>query len=816
MIRNYLKIAIRNLKRQKGYALINILGLAIGLTSCMIILLYVFHELSYDTYNQKADRIYRVATNIDFSGNHINLAESSDLLGPTLQKNYASVQAATRFRTTGSRLIKKGNSNIKENRIAYADSTLLEVFTLPMLYGDPATALTEPHTVVITKSMAEKYFGKVDVVGKSLLFNDKQNYKITGVIKDIPENSHFHFDFILSMITNPNSRNQNWFSNNYYTYILLKKGVKASRFSPVFTSLKKTYIEPKLMQVLGVNFKQFKAAGNKYQLYLQPLTKIHLYSHLRDEIEPNGNILYIYIFSGLALFILVLACINFMNLATARSARRAREVGIRKTLGSMRSQLGMQFFTESVLLSLLSFLLAIIITELILPFFSWIAGFHINLTEIFEPAVLITILGIVILTGIFAGSYPALMLSSFQPVQVLKGTFRERSKHGLFRHALVVFQFTISIVIITGLLVINKQLNYIQQRSPGFNKEHVIIINDANALGSSIKSFKQDMLNYPFIKNATATSYLPVYGYDMSDDTYWPGNQPVTQKNAVDMQHWLVDLDYVKTMGMKIIQGRNFMKGMKTDSDAVILNQAAAASFGFKKPIGKEIKEFMNSPDGTINKNNMKSYKIIGVVKNFNYRSMHQKIGPLALFLSSGNYAEAIAFRVTSGSPTKALAQIRASWEKYAPGQPFSYTFMNQRFNEFYRADMRVKDLMSAFSLLAIFIACLGLLGLSAYSVERRTKEIGIRKVLGAGIGSIIRLISGEFLKLVIISFLLAVPIAWFIMRIWLRDFAYRTDIGSVVFIMAGILSLLVALATVSWQAIRAALLDPVKSLRNE
>ena len=816
MLKNYLKIISRNLWRQKGYTLINILGLAVGLSSCIIILLYVFHEFSYDRFNKKANRIYRVAANIDFSGNHYNLPETPALMGPTLQKNYASIESAVRIRVTGSQMVRKGNSNVRENRVAYADSTLFKVFTLPMLYGNPSKALTAPHSVVITKSIAKKYFGKTDVVGKTLLFNDKQEYKITGVIKDIPETSHFHFDFLLSMSSFSHSRNRNWLSNNFYTYLLLKKGVPASRLRSIFASLKKTYIEPELKHVLGVNFKQFKAAGNKYQLYPQPLLKIHLHSHLQGEIEPNGNILYIYIFSGLAFFILILACINFMNLTTARSARRAREVGIRKTLGGRRSQLSLQFFAESILLSFLSFLFAIVITEFTLPFFSRIAGFHIRLSRLFDLVVLFTIMGIVLVTGIIAGSYPALRLSAFQPARVLKGTTGKTGGHGLFRHILVVFQFTISIIIITGMLVINKQLNYIQHRSPGFNKEHVIIVNDAHALGKRVKSFKQALLSYSFVKDVTATSFLPVYGYSMASQVFWPGGRPVTQNNGVDIQVWTVDRSYLKTMGMKITKGRNFVKGMASDSDAVILNQTAAAQFRLKNPVGKKIRDYAPNPDGSINKNKMASYKVIGVVKDFNYRSMHQKIGPLALFLGRDSQASAIAFRIKPGSSTKALARLKKIWKNFAPNQPLNYTFMNQRFDEFYRADMRVKALMLAFSILAILIACLGLLGLSAYSVERRTKEIGIRKVMGAGVGNIVRLISWEFLKLVTISFVIAVPVAWYIMRVWLRDFAYRTDMGTGVFIVAGIGSLLVALITVSWQSIRAALMNPVDALRSE
>lgn len=816
MFKNYLKITFRNLWKQKGYAFINILGLAVGLACCIVILLYVTHELSYDKHHEHSDRIYRVISKIDFSGNYLELASAPAPMGPALKQDFPEVEAVTRFRPIGSRIVKQGDTNIREGGIVLADSTVFDVFTMPMLYGNPEMALTNPNTVVITKSIAEKYFGKVNTVGESMTILEEFDFEVTGVIEDMPATSHFHFNFLISMSTTEEANNNTWFSNNFRTYVLLKPGTDPQAFERHFEAVKKQYVEPQLKNFMGINLEEFEAAGNSVEYNLQPLTSIHLYSDLTDEFEANGSITYVYIFSGLAIFVLVLACINFMNLATARASRRAKEVGIRKTLGSARSQLTVQFLAESVLLSIMAFLVALFLVELTLPFFSNLAGREITSSYLFNLGVIGLISAIVLVTGLLAGSYPALMLSSFRPVRVLKGTFSERSSHSLLRKGLVVFQFSISIIIIVGLLVINKQLDFIQNKELGFEKDQVIIVEDAYTLGSSyaVDDLKEEMLNYPIFKSGTISSFFPVEGFDKNDMAHWPAGKEPTQNNTVSMQRWSVDEDYIPTLGMELVAGRNFDEERGTDENTVILNEAAVARFGFEDPVGQSIKTFAVGQDGTIKDDELLEYRIIGVVKNFHYESLRQNISPLGLFndRSNGN----VAFKIDALNTSKAISTLEQWWKNRAPDKPFNYTFLDQQFDQMYRAENRVQNLMTAFSVLAMAIACLGLFGLSAYSAERRTKEIGIRKVMGATVGNIVRLMSGEFLKLVAISFIVAIPVSYLIMQQWLQDFAFRTNVGFDVFLVSGVGALLVALLTVSWQSVKAALTNPVDSLRSE
>lgn len=816
MFKNYLKITFRNLWKQKGYAFINILGLAVGLACCIVILLYVTHELSYDKHHEHSDRIYRVISKIDFSGNYLELASAPAPMGPALKQDFPEVEAVTRFRPIGSRIVKQGDTNIREGGIVLADSTVFDVFTMPMLYGNPEMALTNPNTVVITKSIAEKYFGKVNTVGESMTILEEFDFEVTGVIEDMPATSHFHFNFLISMSTTEEANNNTWFSNNFRTYVLLKPGTDPQAFERHFEAVKKQYVEPQLKNFMGINLEEFEAAGNSVEYNLQPLTSIHLYSDLTGEFEANGSITYVYIFSGLAIFVLVLACINFMNLATARASRRAKEVGIRKTLGSARSQLTVQFLAESVLLSIMAFLVALFLVELTLPFFSNLAGREITSSYLFNLGVIGLISAIVLVTGLLAGSYPALMLSSFRPVRVLKGTFSERSSHSLLRKGLVVFQFSISIIIIVGLLVINKQLDFIQNKELGFEKDQVIIVEDAYTLGSSyaVDDLKEEMLNYPIFKSGTISSFFPVEGFDKNDMAHWPAGKEPTQNNTVSMQRWSVDEDYIPTLGMELVAGRNFDEERGTDENTVILNEAAVARFGFEDPVGQSIKTFAVGQDGTIKDDELLEYRIIGVVKNFHYESLRQNISPLGLFndRSNGN----VAFKIDALNTSKAISTLEQWWKNRAPDKPFNYTFLDQQFDQMYRAENRVQNLMTAFSVLAMAIACLGLFGLSAYSAERRTKEIGIRKVMGATVGNIVRLMSGEFLKLVAISFIVAIPVSYLIMQQWLQDFAFRTNVGFDVFLVSGVGALLVALLTVSWQSVKAALTNPVDSLRSE
>lgn len=817
MIKNYFKITFRNLLRNKGYSFINIFGLAVGLASCIIILLYVTHELSYDKHYENSDRIYRVASKVDFSGNYMQFASAPAPMGPTLNQDYPEVEAMVRFRPYGSELIRRGEENFKEENIVFADSSLFDVFSISVLHGNPGTALSEPFTVAISETMAQKYFDRSNAVGESLLFNDSNEYEVTAVYEDMPSASHFYFDFIRSMATIDEADNGVWVSHNFRTYILLKEGTDPKAFEQNFESVIKTYVEPQIMQFMGVGLEGFREAGNSIEYDLQPLTDIHLYSNLTGEFEPNGSITYVYIFSGLAIFVLVLACINFMNLATARSVKRAKEVGVRKTLGSMRGQLTAQFFSESILFTIIALLIALVLVELSVPFFSELAGREIVSSYMSNPGLVGVIAFIALITGFFAGSYPALMLSALKPVQVLKGRFNEKAGHGILRKGLVVFQFSISIFIIVALMVINEQLDYIQNRELGFEKDQVVIVNDAYALGETrqaIQTFRDQILDYPVFESATISSFYPVEGYGKDDRSFWPKGESPSEENLVNMQHWSVDEDYIPTLGMEIVDGRNFEEDRDNPGASVILNEAAADRFGFENPVGEIITIYNVTQDGSIDMDDLAEYEIVGVVENFHYESLRENITPLGLFYGA-SYGS-MAFKIASSDISQAVTILEENWNRYAPAQPFSFSFLDNRFEQMYRAETNMQDLMTAFSVLAVIIACLGLLGLSAYSVERRTKEIGIRKVLGAGVPSILGLVSAEFLKLILLSFILAIPLAYIGMNLWLREFAYRTDIGVEIFIRAGLGTLIIALITVSWQSIKAALMNPVNSLRSE
>ncbi len=723
----------------------------------------------------------------------------------------------TRFRPLGSLLVKKDAQNYREDGFVYADSSVFDVFTIPLLHGDSETALKRPGTVAISEDIAQKYFGRTNVIGESITIQNSTEIEISAVYENMPATSHFHFNFMLSMAGSEEARNNMWLSNNFRTYLVLKEGVTPEDFKENFEIVKTTYIEPQVQQFLGITVKEFEASGNRLDYRLQPLESIHLNSSLNGEFEANGSITYVYIFSGLAVFILLLACINFMNLSTARSAQRAKEVGIRKSLGSPRSKLAVQFLMESLLLSFIALVISLFIVELTLPFFSELAGRTITSNYITKLPVAFLIVGIVTITGLLAGSYPATMLSSFQPVRVLKGTFLERKGHGRFRKGLVIFQFSISIMIIAGLLVINDQLQFIQNTNLGFEKDQVVILEEAYAIGSSsgIQSFKDEMLKQSFIESATISSFLPVEGYGRSDLAFWPKGETPSQDNTVSMQRWEVDESYIPTLNMEITKGRNFSEERATDQQTVILNESAVKQFGFESPLGESISTYaINHETNSINQDKTVNYEVIGVVQDFHYESLRKNITPLALFNipSSGN----VAFKFNSENTQKVIAALEEEWNAMAPGQPFNYAFLDQRFDQMYRSENRVQNLMSAFSLLAILIASMGLFGLSAFSAEKRSKEIGIRKVLGAGVPSILALISREFLSLILVSFILSVPVAYFVMQQWLQQFTYRTDVGWAVFLTAGLVTLGIAMLTVSWQSIKAALMNPVKSLKNE
>jgi putative ABC transport system permease protein len=807
MLRNYLKTALRNLWKNKGFSAINIIGLAIGLATCLLIMIYVMDELSYDRYNEKADRIYRVDGEIKFGGNHLVLAVAPAPTGPAMLKDYPEIEKEMRFRGYGGFLVRKGNQNIQEDAVTYADSTLFDVFTLPMISGDPHTALIAPHTVVITEKMAKKYFDAINVVGRTLLVNDSIPYKITGVIQDLPAQSHFHFDFFVALSQSEESRNDEWLSNNFNTYIVLRKGADPKQLEVKLKGMVVKYVAPLVHQAVNISLDDFFKAGNFVGFSLTPLERIHLYSNKTAELGANGNIQYVYIFSAIAFFILLIACVNFMNLSTARSSNRAKEVGIRKVLGSLRSSLITQFMVESILISAFALLVALGLAWLLLPVFNQLAAKDMSIGLFTRPWLAPSLLGLMLLVGLLAGSYPAFFLSAFRPIAVLKGNVASGFKTGWLRNSLVVFQFFISMFLMVGTAVIYRQLAYIHSRELGFKREQVLIVQNTGALGEQVRAYKEKLLKLPGVEGVTMTGFLPTSD-SRNDDAFFLSPDLDTKK-AIEMQRWSVDESYIPVLGMKMKAGRNFSKDFLTDSSGIVINEAAARFLHFSDPIGQKIYEL---DDVKTKKTTV--FHVIGVVKDFNFNTLREVVTPLALFLQRDRGS--MALKVQSGNVHRLVGQVEDAWRSMAPGQPFNYTFMDDQFNNIYLTEQRMGGISLSFSLLAILIACLGLFGLAAYAAEQRTREIGIRKVLGATVSGIIGLLSRDFLLLVSISAVLAFPIAWWAMHRWLQDFAYRIDIGWEVFVLAGLLSLGIALLTVVFQALKAALTNPVRSLRSE
>ena len=812
MLKNYLIIAWRNLLKSKGFSFINIAGLAVGLACFILTALWVVNELSYDRYNEKADRIYRINSFIRFGGNDLSLAVCSDPMGATLKRDYPQVEEFVRFYTSdGSKLVKKGNEYITEANVANADSTLFNVFTLPAIAGDTKTALNEPNSVVITESTAKKYFQSVDnALGKTIETNDKGStlYKVTAVIKDIPRTSHFNFDFIFSM-DNVEYGFGNYLSHNFQTYIVLKEGTNYREFEKNFAQVIEKYIIPQAQQFMDIkSIADFEKAGNRLNYQLIPLTDIHLKSNLFPELGVNGNIQYVYIFSAIALFVLIIACINFMNLSTARSANRAKEVGIRKVLGTERASLIRQFLVEATLTALIALLLGLGIAYLVLPFFNDLSAKSLSIASLFNARILPFLLLLPFAVGLLAGSYPAFFLSKFQPITVLKGKIASGAKSSLLRSGLVVFQFFISIALIIGTIVVYRQLNHIQQTKIGFNKEQVLIIDGTNALGNNTEAFKNEILQMQGVKSGSFAGYLPVTPSARSDNSY-STKAAMTAESGFNMQSWRIDYDYIPTLGMDIVKGRNFSKEFGTDSSAVIINETTAKLLGYEDPIGKTI--YAGGPGGD---GSMQALTIVGVVKDFNFESLRKNVTPLCFLLGRSSWTT--AFRINTSKVQDLVKQVEARWKTMAPGMPFSYRFLDEAFDSMYRNEQRVGQLGLSLSMIAILVACLGLFGLATYIAEQRTKEIGIRKVLGANVTGLISMLSVDFIKLVSIAFIIAVPFAWFVMNSWLQDFAYRIKMEWWVFALAGLIVLLIALITVSSQAIKAALMNPVKSLRTE
>ena len=807
MIKNYIKTAFRSLTKNKGFTAINVLGLALGLATCLLIVFYVFDELSYDRYNVNADRIYRVNEDIKFSGNTTDLAQTPAPLAAAMKADFPNVEQVTRLIDRGGFQVKKGNQNIQENAMFYADPSIFDVFTLPVMSGSATTALKEPHSLVITETIAKKYFNTTNAVGQVLTFNDSVQYKVTAVIQDVPKQSHFKFDFLISMSTLADSRNDAWISSNYNTYLLLRPGADYHSLEAKLPQFFKQHAGPQLESMLHLTFAQFEQAGNYLKFSLTPLKSIHLQSNRVGELGMNGDIQYVYMLSAIALFILLIACVNFMNLSTARSANRAREVGVRKVLGSPRKYLIFQFLAESIMVTLAGAIIAVFTAWLLLPLFNQMSGKELTITPQIIIWLIPVLLIIILFIGVLAGSYPAFFLSGFQPIEVLKGKLSAGFKGGRLRSFLVVFQFAISIFLIIGTLVIYNQLKYIQNKDLGYNRENVVSLWNIYTLGDKVDAFKQEIKQLPGVQSVTVTGALPTTGYGNSSVIF--KTAVADQKNSMLSEIWGVDEDYLPTLGIKIKSGRNFSAQMPTDSSAMIINEVAAKMLNLKNPINQIV--YMPQDDKA---QVLKPYRIIGVIKDFNFKSLRQNVTPLVLYESVNHGG--LSIRANSANIIPLMGLIKTKWTSFSPNQQFTYSFMDKDFDAMYRSEQHMGTIAVAFTSLAIIIACLGLFGLAAYAAEQRTKEIGIRKVLGASMTAIVSMLSKDFIKLVLIAIILATPAAWWVMNHWLQDFAYRINIQWWIVALAGATAIVIAFITVSFQSIKAALTNPVKSLRSE
>ncbi|HTR31634.1 MAG TPA: ABC transporter permease [Puia sp.] len=809
MLRNYLKVALRNLWKSKGFTAINIIGLASGLAVCLLIVLYVVDEIGFDRYNVNADRIYRLDADIFFNNTHFNSATSPKPLPVALVNECPQVENMARITYFGNQsdvLIRKGGSWIQDHHLAFADSTLFKVFTIPLIAGDPATALTAPGSIVIDESAAVRYFNNTDVVGKTLELGDKTLCKITAVFRDLPRQSHFHFSFFRPLRDSHMDDEDKWLNNSGVSYILVRPGTNRAQLQRSIDAIAAKYLGRELDQQMHITARQMKQQGSYFRYRLMPVTDIHLHSNKSYEFEPGGNIGYVYIFSCIAILILVIACVNFMNLSTARSAGRAKEVGIRKVAGSTKGHLVVQFLTESILLSLFSLVLALGIAVALLPMFNSLSGKELQPASLFSIRFSLLLLGLAVTVGFLAGSYPAFYLSSFQPIAVLKGRIVAGFRGGWLRSSLVVFQFFISIGLIISTLVIYTQLNYIRNRSVGFDRDQVLIVHNAYTAGDRIKTLRKEMTSISGVADASLSGDMPTQGGGYNEQGWW--RSPTIDATSISVFTTVyIDDHYIPTLGMQIVKGRNFSADHPTDSTAVILNEAAVALLGWKDPLRERLWSLGDS---------MKPipHPVVGVVKDFNFSSMHDKIGPMVLTWSDSRGSMAI--RLSSGNVYSLVNQIEAKWKNFSPGLPFSYTFMDDDFNKLYHAEEQTGRVFITFAVFAILIASLGLFGLVTYAAEQRTKEIGIRKVLGARVTGIVGLLSRDFTRLVLIAALIAFPVAWWVMNRWLQSFAYRVGISWWIFVVAGAAAFFIALITVSFQTIRAAVANPVKSLRSE
>jgi len=793
MFLNYLKIALRNIKRHKGYSFINIAGLAIGLACCILIFLWVWDELSYDRFHEHIHELCRVVrSERSQDGTISRFAGTPRPLGPSFKEAYPEIIEFARFHPYKSErvLLEYKDNKFYEDGFSFADPSFFAVFTFPFIQGDPKTALSEPYAVVITEQTAEKYFGSKDAIGRTLTMKNWGDFTVSGIIKNIPANSHIQFDFIspIGILFERFSWMRGWRMPHFYTYVLLEKISNIHNLNAKIRDHIKG-IDPELFKIATLHFA------------LQPVEDIHLRSNYKFDLSGHSEIKSVYVtfFSAIAVFVLIIACINFMNLATARSANRAREIGIRKVSGANRSDIAKQFFGESLLMSLISLGIAIILVALSLPVFNALTGKQLNFTLFSNMNILLGILGIAVITGCLSGLYPSMLLSSFQPASVLKGTLASGSKGFLFRRILVITQFTLSLILIIGTVIIYRQLDYMQSMKLGYDKDYLLYFAKQGGLRGQYDAFKSTLLKNPYILGVTTSSDVPTHTRHLTIIEDWEGKSP---EDRILMNYFSVDHDFIETFGIEMVAGRNFSKDFSTDTnEGYVVNEEAVKQMGIKSPIGKRFSLW-----------NYKGH-IIGVMKNFHFKSLHDIIEPL-IFRIQPQWDRYIFVRVRSAGIADTLKSLESVHHQFNPEYPFEFKFLDEEIEQLYQVEKRMMQTFQSFTGLAIFISCIGLFGLAAFMAEQRTKEIGIRKVLGASVPGVVMLLCKDFTKWILIANVIGWPLAFVVMKMWLQNFSYRIGPGIWQFLMPGIVMLCIALLTVSYHSLKAALANPVDSLR--
>lgn len=800
----FFKLFSRVTMRNKTFMFLNTMGLAIGMACFMIIMLWVIDELSYDKFNVKSSRIVRANIVYSMEGNEHDLVICPPQMGPAIKNDFPEVENVVRFRDYGRNIIQFDDKSFTENNVLFADSTIFEVFTIPLLTGDSRTALKEPRTVTISESMAKKYFGTDDPMGKLLRFNNRTNFEVTGVFKDIPKNSHFQSDFIASLYSYNEYNSLSWLDFDFQTYILLRENDDFRAFENKLSVLIDKYFSVDVSQRFGVPWEKIKESGSWIEIKTQRLSDIHLHSNSYGELSVNGDIKYVYIFITIAIFILLLACINFINLSTSKSVERSKEVGIKKVFGVKKVILVKNFLLESFMAIFIAQMVAIVLVEIFLPFFNNLSSKSLQI-DYCNPWILLGLLSITVLTSIVSGSYPALYLSSFRPISVLKCEITKGESKTTLRSLLVIGQFVISIVLLTSTFIVQQQMKYIQKKELGHAKENLITLWNTNLLGTGIDNFKEELLKKPNIKSATMSINLPIPSQRSSTNLFKDG---IRSGDASESQLWRVDYDYLQTIGLEIVKGRDFSKEFSTDSQGIIINEAAVRFFGWDDPLGQKI-------GVPIGEEQVALYNVIGVVKDFNFESVHSPVEPVALIL--GRSTGAITILLESNADIKSsVSFLESMWKKNATNQPFEFTFFSDEFNQLYKSEVKLSKILTTFTVLAFVISCLGLLGLAVFSAEHRRKEIGIRKVMGSSVGQLVILLSYDFTKLVIWAFIIACPISYYLMSRWLENFAYKTNISIWIFILTGLLSYFTAIIVIVFQTYRAASTNPVQTLRKE